>query len=108
MPAIAMMSRWTSFVPDLSQSRKWFKSKPKLKIHEPTTDPYRMLDAEADELLAKVKRDGVDSLTDTERRQLEDFVCPVAVALAEPAGVAGLHDQDIVGPVDVLAIDALA
>ena len=41
------LSRWTSFVPDMSQSRKWFKSKPKLKIHEPTSDPYRMLDAES-------------------------------------------------------------
>jgi membrane associated rhomboid family serine protease len=65
------LGRWT---PNLSGGKKWLKPKSKLKIHEPTgEDPYRSLDSQADELLAKVKREGVESLSDGEKRLLEDY-----------------------------------
>lgn len=65
------LGRWT---PNLSGGKKWLKPKPKLKIHEPTgEDPYRSLDSQADQLLAKVKREGVESLSDGEKRLLEDY-----------------------------------
>lgn len=65
------MGRWT---PGFSGAGKLLKPKPKLKIHEPTGgDPYQSLDAQADQLLAKVKREGVDSLSESERRLLEDY-----------------------------------
>lgn len=60
--------------PSFSGTKGWFKPKPKLKIHEPMSeDPYRTLDAKADVILDKVKRDGVGSLSESERRVLEDY-----------------------------------
>lgn len=48
------------------------KSKPKLRVHAPEED-YDASDAEGDALLAKVNRDGIDSLTSRERKILEDY-----------------------------------
>jgi hypothetical protein len=61
--------RW---LPDLRGGRRWLRARPKLKLHQPESS-YHDLDAEADALLAKVKRDGIDSLTSQERRTLEDY-----------------------------------
>jgi membrane associated rhomboid family serine protease len=52
--------------------RKWFKPRPPLKVHDPE-HYYEDLDAEADRLLEKVARDGLGSLTNKERRLLEDY-----------------------------------
>jgi membrane associated rhomboid family serine protease len=49
-----------------------FKSRPKLKVHDPETY-YQDLDSEADALLAKIHRQGEDSLTHEERKKLEDY-----------------------------------
>jgi membrane associated rhomboid family serine protease len=68
--------RWNlgRLTPNLTGSKRWIRPKPKLKIHEPVAeDPYRSLDAQADVLLAKVKVEGVASLTDKEHRLLEDY-----------------------------------
>lgn len=52
--------------------QKWFKPRPPLKVHDPE-HYYEDLDAEADRLLAKVAREGLSSLTNQERRLLEDY-----------------------------------
>jgi membrane associated rhomboid family serine protease len=52
--------------------RRWFRSRPPLKVHDPE-QYYQDLDAEADRVLAKIKSDGLDSLTAQERRILEDY-----------------------------------
>jgi membrane associated rhomboid family serine protease len=50
------------------------KPGPRLRVHDPEReDRYDKLDAEADRLLEKVSRDGVDSLTASERRKLEAY-----------------------------------
>jgi hypothetical protein len=47
---------------------------PNLRVHAPETDDrYRELDEQADMLLDKVHRDGEASLTDKERRMLEEY-----------------------------------
>jgi membrane associated rhomboid family serine protease len=54
----------------------WLKPKPQLKVHEPDNDPdetYRDLDEKADEILAKLHREGEHSLSRQERRILEDY-----------------------------------
>jgi membrane associated rhomboid family serine protease len=51
---------------------RWFKPRPPLKVHDPE-HYYEDLDAEADRLLDKVNREGLSSLTDKERRVLEDY-----------------------------------
>jgi len=48
------------------------KRRPKLKIHDPDK-LYEKKDEEADRLLEKVSRDGMDSLTSKERRILEEY-----------------------------------
>jgi len=48
------------------------KPRPKLKIHDPD-ERYEKQDEEADRLLEKVGREGMDSLTSKERRALEDY-----------------------------------
>lgn len=53
-------------------SKKWFAPRPPLKVHDPE-QYYEDLDAQADRLLEKVNRDGLGSLTDKERRILEDY-----------------------------------
>ncbi len=51
---------------------RWPRRKPKLKVHDPE-ERYRSLDAQADEVLEKLHRDGESSLTPRERRVLEDY-----------------------------------
>jgi hypothetical protein len=51
---------------------RWFKPRPPLKVHDPE-HYYEDLDAQADRLLDKVSREGLSSLTDQERRILEDY-----------------------------------
>lgn len=53
-------------------SRPRIKRRPKLKIHDPDRS-YEEQDEEADRLLEKVGREGMDSLTSKERRILEDY-----------------------------------
>ncbi len=48
------------------------KRRPKLKIHDPDGQ-YEKQDEEADRILAKVNREGMDSLTSKERRILEEY-----------------------------------
>jgi membrane associated rhomboid family serine protease len=52
--------------------QKWFKPRPPLKVHDPE-HYYEDLDAEADRLLEKVAKDGLSSLSNEERRTLEDY-----------------------------------
>lgn len=52
--------------------KKWFQPRPALRVHDPE-QYYEDLDAEADRLLAKVKNEGMSSLTDKELRILEDY-----------------------------------
>jgi membrane associated rhomboid family serine protease len=52
----------------------FLKPRPRLRVHDPEPDSrYDKLDAEADQLLEKVSREGIDSLTASERRKLEDY-----------------------------------
>lgn len=47
---------------------------PNLRVHAPETDDrYRQLDEQADQLLDKVHREGESSLTDKERRILQEY-----------------------------------
>ncbi len=48
------------------------KPRPKLRIHDPDRR-YEKQDEEADRILEKVSREGMDSLTSKERRVLEDY-----------------------------------
>lgn len=48
------------------------RSRPELKIHDPDA-AYDKLDREADRLLEKVNKEGIESLTAKERRVLEDY-----------------------------------
>jgi membrane associated rhomboid family serine protease len=53
-----------------------FSNRPKLRVHRPrdeAVDDFEQLEAQADHLLEKVNRDGVDSLTARERQVLEDY-----------------------------------
>jgi len=55
-------------------SLKSLTPKPRLRIHEPEDESdYRELDAEADRILDKVHREGEASLTQRERRALENY-----------------------------------
>lgn len=56
----------------LARRFRWPRRKPKLKVHDPE-ERYRHLDAQADEVLAKLHRDGEASLSPRERRVLEDY-----------------------------------
>ena len=56
----------------LSARKKWFAPRPPLKVHDPE-HYYDDLDAEADRLLEKVAQHGLTSLTNQERRTLEDY-----------------------------------
>jgi membrane associated rhomboid family serine protease len=56
----------------LALPKKWLKAKPPLRVHDPE-HYYEDLDAQADRLLEKVHREGQGSLTDAERRILEDY-----------------------------------
>jgi membrane associated rhomboid family serine protease len=51
-----------------------FKPRPDLRLHDPeAVDEYEDLDSEADRILAKINREGQDSLTKRERRLLEAY-----------------------------------
>ena len=66
LPGLAQLSRL------FASPKRWVKPGPSLKVHDPE-EYYDNLDAEADRLLEKVNRDGLSSLTDKERRVLEDY-----------------------------------
>jgi len=66
LPGFAALSRLFSSPP------RWIKPGPSLKVHDPE-EYYDNLDAEADRLLEKVNREGLSSLSDKERRVLEDY-----------------------------------
>jgi len=51
---------------------KWFKPRPPLRVHDPE-QAYDDLDAEADRVLDKINREGLDKLNSRERRILEDY-----------------------------------
>jgi membrane associated rhomboid family serine protease len=55
----------------LSDLNKLFRFRPKLKIHDPEQDA-RDLNAQVDEILEKISRQGEASLTKAERRTLEE------------------------------------
>ncbi len=57
--------RWT---PKL----RWPRAKPKLKVHR-AEEPYSVLDEQADAVLDKLHREGLESLTPRERRILEEY-----------------------------------
>jgi len=52
--------------------RRWTSEQPPLKVHDPE-HYYEDLDAQAEQLLEKVNSEGLGSLTDKERRILEDY-----------------------------------
>jgi membrane associated rhomboid family serine protease len=66
------LGRWTSN--RFAGGFHWPKVRrgPKLRIHDPE-DRDQRLDEEADRILEKVSRQGIDSLTNRERRILEDY-----------------------------------
>ncbi|HEY4309272.1 MAG TPA: rhomboid family intramembrane serine protease [Pirellulales bacterium] len=51
--------------------RGW-RPKPQLRVHDPRLDGGESLEARVDALLDKVSRQGIDSLSDSERKMLED------------------------------------
>jgi len=57
---------------NLSNLKRSLRPKPKLRVHDPKTD-HGARDAEADALLEKVNRDGIESLSARERKLLEDY-----------------------------------
>jgi membrane associated rhomboid family serine protease len=56
----------------MNAPKKWMKPRPPLKVHDPE-HYYEDLDEQADRLLDKVAHEGLSSLTDKERRILEDY-----------------------------------
>jgi hypothetical protein len=56
----------------VSTPQRWLKARPAVRVHDPE-QYYEDLDAEADRLLDKVAREGLGSLSDKERRTLEDY-----------------------------------
>lgn len=62
--------RVSSWAPGLRFPK--IKRRPKLKLHDPK-DNYEALDLEGDQLLQKVGREGLDSLTKAEQRKLEAY-----------------------------------
>ena len=66
--------RWLPSVrlPSVKMSTSWFKSKPKLRLHDPKRHSADF-DSKADALLDKVNREGMDSLNAREKRMLEEY-----------------------------------
>jgi membrane associated rhomboid family serine protease len=65
------LSRW---IPSFSIPKKLFSRKPRLRVHHATDDESDVddsFDRQADQLLEKINREGIDSLTAHERRTLE-------------------------------------
>ena len=65
--------RWNlgRFMPG-SGAMKSLKRKPKLRVHDPDSD-YQARDSQADALLEKVNREGMDSLSAREQKILEEY-----------------------------------
>jgi hypothetical protein len=51
---------------------KWPSSKPKLKVHQPE-ERLTVLDEQADAVLDKLHREGIESLSPRERKILEEY-----------------------------------
>ena len=51
---------------------KNWRPRPRLRVHDPRSDAHESLDARVDALLDKVSREGIDSLSPSERQMLED------------------------------------
>jgi membrane associated rhomboid family serine protease len=66
LPGVSQLGRL------LAAPQKWMRPKPPLKVHDPE-QYYEDLDDEADRLLQKVSREGMESLTPKERQLLEDY-----------------------------------
>jgi membrane associated rhomboid family serine protease len=66
MPGLDKMKRL------VGNPQRWVKPRPSLKVHDPE-HYYEDLDAQAEQLLEKVNIEGLSSLTDKERRILEDY-----------------------------------
>jgi membrane associated rhomboid family serine protease len=65
------LSRW---IPSFTLPKKLFTRKPRLRVHQAADDDVDIddkLEREADQLLEKINREGIDSLTARERRTLE-------------------------------------
>jgi hypothetical protein len=63
------LGRWTPRIP---KPNRWFRSRPQLKVHDPE-EAYEEKDRQANQILDKVNREGIDSLTPKEKRILEDY-----------------------------------
>lgn len=62
------LGRWT---PSFSFPPSWLSVRPKLRVHHPEAEDD--LEEQADQALAKVNREGIESLSARERRILEDY-----------------------------------
>lgn len=58
--------------PRIFSSPAWFKRRPQLKLHDPSSE-HPSQDEEADRVLEKVNQHGIESLSSRERRVLEDY-----------------------------------
>jgi membrane associated rhomboid family serine protease len=63
--------RWLPRGGSITAPRFGTVGRPKLKLHQPTTDAPADLDSEVDRLLAKINATGIDSLTPAEKKTLE-------------------------------------
>ncbi len=68
----------SSFGDAAARLRKSLRRKPKLRVHTGDDEPvaetrYEQQDEEADRVLGKLNREGMESLTDKERRTLEEY-----------------------------------
>lgn len=66
------LGRWIPELPWLRGSARPWKRKPRLRVHDPGEDGSEQ-DEVADQLLIKVSREGMESLTAQERRILEAY-----------------------------------
>jgi membrane associated rhomboid family serine protease len=70
------LSRWWPSFAWPGRISNPFSRQPKLRVHRPHEDAagdFEQLEAQADQLLEKVNRDGFDSLTERERQILENY-----------------------------------
>jgi hypothetical protein len=70
------LGRWWPSISWPTWKKNPFKRQPKLRVHRPNADAmddFEQLEAQADQLLEKVNRDGFDSLTAREREVLENY-----------------------------------
>jgi hypothetical protein len=64
--------RLGNWIPSVSLPTQWLKRRPKLRVHRPEPADVSS-DDEADQILDKVNRTGIQSLTRREREILEDY-----------------------------------